>query len=122
MWPGHVRRETQESGQDDERETESEAEAERVIWRRGVRFTQCTIVLAAALEGVRAACVRVGAALASLGLAASSTVRHVWQLCLTYGVLVGAGHSLGNFTPILILPKWFDKRFARATFSRTRQL
>src|SRR6266545_5995551 len=54
--------------------------------------------------------VLVGGALLGLGLVLSGHVREVWQLYLTFGVLVGAGVS-AFYVPLTVLAiKWFDTR------------
>jgi MFS family permease len=63
--------------------------------------------------------VLVGAGLLGLGLVLSSYVQHVWQLYVTFGLLVGAGVST-FYVPLTVLAiKWFaDRRgMAAATVS-----
>ncbi len=51
-----------------------------------------------------------GAGLLGLGLVLSGQVRQVWQLYLTFGVMVGAGVS-AFYVPLTVLAiKWFDRR------------
>ncbi len=51
-----------------------------------------------------------GGVLLGLGLILSSQVREVWQLYVTFGVLVGAGVS-AFYVPLTVLAiKWFDDR------------
>ncbi|HSL52048.1 MAG TPA: MFS transporter [Candidatus Deferrimicrobiaceae bacterium] len=58
--------------------------------------------------------VLVGAALLGLGLVLSSHVQEVWQLYVTFGLLVGAGVS-AFYVPLTVLAiKWFDGRRAMA--------
>jgi MFS family permease len=54
--------------------------------------------------------VLVGAMLLGLGLVLSSYVQHVWQLYVTFGLLVGAGVS-AFYVPLTVLAiKWFEGR------------
>jgi MFS family permease len=54
--------------------------------------------------------VTVGAVLLGLGLVLSSHVQQVWQLYLTFGLLVGAGVST-FYVPLTVLAiKWFEGR------------
>lgn len=54
--------------------------------------------------------VLVGGGMLGLGLVLSGQVREVWQLYLTFGVLVGAGVS-AFYVPLTVLAiKWFDAR------------
>ncbi|HET8578961.1 MAG TPA: MFS transporter [Methylomirabilota bacterium] len=54
--------------------------------------------------------VLVGGGLLGLGLVLSGQVREVWQLYITFGVLVGAGVS-AFYVPLTVLAiKWFDTR------------
>ena len=51
-----------------------------------------------------------GGAVLGLGLVLSSQVREVWQLYVTFGVLVGAGVS-AFYVPLTVLAvRWFDDR------------
>ncbi|KAJ2491351.1 hypothetical protein IWW37_002340 [Coemansia sp. RSA 2050] len=57
----------------------------------------------------------VGGVLMSLGLLLASYSRHVWQLCLTQGVLFGLGVTL-TWIPAASAPSsWFDKSRGLAT-------
>ena len=54
--------------------------------------------------------VLVGAMLLGLGLVLSSYVQHMWQLYVTFGLLVGAGVS-AFYVPLTVLAiKWFEGR------------
>ena len=54
--------------------------------------------------------VMVGAVLLGLGLVLSSYVQQVWQLYVTFGLLVGAGVS-AFYVPLTVLAiKWFEGR------------
>ncbi len=55
-----------------------------------------------------------GGGLLGLGLVLSGQVQEIWQLYLTFGVLVGAGVS-AFYVPLTVLAiKWFDNRRALA--------
>mmetsp|Transcript_84084 Transcript_84084/g.167827 ORF Transcript_84084/g.167827 Transcript_84084/m.167827 type:complete len:480 (-) Transcript_84084:69-1508(-) len=59
----------------------------------------------------------VGGVLASCGFALSAAAVHPWQLCLSYGILVGCGHSLASFAPLSLMSIWFDSRLGLAIAS-----
>eukprot|EP00127_Corallochytrium_limacisporum_P001598 Clim_evm1s69 gene=Clim_evmTU1s69 len=53
-----------------------------------------------------------GGILAALGLLTSSFVTEVWQLYITYGVMIGGGLSMCMYPAMGILVMWFKKKKA----------
>ena len=50
-----------------------------------------------------------------LGLIASTYARTPWQLCLTWGILVGQGFNLAGFVPhSALVSRWFRRRLGAA--------
>ena len=54
----------------------------------------------------------IGAAIVATGMAASAATTSVWQLYLTWSVLVGIGEGLAFFSALLLMTSWFDSRLA----------
>lgn len=63
--------------------------------------------------GYQRTCI-VGALLCSGGLAAAAVSSELWQLYLTYGVMLGIGCSLSLFSGIVIMNRWFQRNLAVA--------
>ena len=63
--------------------------------------------------GSQRAC-QIGGVLAVAGLLLSAACTSVWQLCLTFGIITGLGHSLAFFSPIVLMPRWFNTKLTRA--------
>jgi len=63
--------------------------------------------------GSRACCI-IGGLLVALGLCTSALVENVWQLLLTYSLLVGIGCSLSLFAAVMCIGQWFDRSLAKA--------
>ena len=59
--------------------------------------------------GTRTTCM-LGGVLAGMALALSSLATQAWHLVLTYGLILGVGHSLSLFSGILIVNQIFVKR------------
>ena len=59
--------------------------------------------------GTRTTCM-LGGVLAGMALALSSLATQAWHLVLTYGLILGVGHSLSLFSGILIVNQLFVKR------------
>ena len=75
----------------------------------------CGALSGIALErfGYRKTCI-MGALMASSGMAIASVCTELWQLYLSYGVLLGIGSSLAFFAPIVIINYWFSRRLSLA--------
>ncbi|KAJ1625240.1 major facilitator superfamily domain-containing protein [Pavlovales sp. CCMP2436] len=56
-----------------------------------------------------------GAVLAGLGLFVSAEADALWQLFLSYSLLVGLGHTLALYAGIIVVNQWFNKRQALAS-------
>ena len=67
----------------------------------------------ARLIGLRRCCL-VGAALSGAGQVASAAATRPVHLFLSFGLVVGAGHSLALFSCVVLMPRWFDSRLSRA--------
>ena len=61
------------------------------------------------------ACGSLGALLSGLGLIASSQCQTLWQLYVTYGVMLGVGQSLGLYSGVIACNKWFPENTALAS-------
>jgi OFA family oxalate/formate antiporter-like MFS transporter len=61
------------------------------------------------------ACGSLGALLSGLGLIASSQCTTLWQLYVTYGVMLGVGQSLGLYSGVIACNKWFPENTALAS-------
>ena len=60
-------------------------------------------------------CGSLGALLSGLGLVASSQCQTLWQLYVTYGVVLGVGQSLGLYSGVIACNKWFPENTALAS-------
>jgi OFA family oxalate/formate antiporter-like MFS transporter len=60
-------------------------------------------------------CGSLGALLYGLGLIASSQCRALWQLYVTYGIMLGVGQSLGLYSGVIACNKWFPENTALAS-------
>ena len=60
-------------------------------------------------------CGAIGALLSGLGLIASSQCQTLWQLYVTYGVMLGVGQSLGLYSGVIACNKWFPENTALAS-------
>ena len=60
-------------------------------------------------------CGSAGALLSGLGLIASSQCQTLWQLYVTYGVMLGVGQSLGLYSGVIACNKWFPENTALAS-------
>ena len=60
-------------------------------------------------------CGSLGALLSGLGLIASSQCQTLWQLYVTYGVMLGVGQSLGLYSGVIACNKWFPENTALAS-------
>lgn len=65
-------------------------------------------------------CALAGSLLVGLGFFTSAAVGEVWQLLLTYSVLVGLGCSLALYSTVMCVNRWFDSGLAKAhAFAKT---
>ena len=55
-----------------------------------------------------------GALLCSSGLVLAALSTELWQLFLTYGVLLGTGSSLSLFSALALMNRWFDRNLTLA--------
>ncbi len=62
--------------------------------------------------GYRRTCL-LGAVVSFAGLALSAAATTLWHLYLSYGLLLGVGHSLSFISGVLSVPQWFTTRAAR---------
>mmetsp|Transcript_5605 Transcript_5605/g.14188 ORF Transcript_5605/g.14188 Transcript_5605/m.14188 type:complete len:400 (-) Transcript_5605:24-1223(-) len=60
-------------------------------------------------------CGSLGALLSGLGLIASSQCKTLWQLYVTYGIVLGVGQSLGLYSGVIACNKWFPENTALAS-------
>ena len=60
-------------------------------------------------------CGSLGALLSGLGLVASSQCQTLWQLYVTYGIVLGVGQSLGLYSGVIACNKWFPENTALAS-------
>jgi len=60
-------------------------------------------------------CGSLGALLSGLGLIASSQCQTLWQLYVTYGIVLGVGQSLGLYSGVIACNKWFPENTALAS-------
>ena len=60
-------------------------------------------------------CGALGALLSGLGLIASSQCQTLWQLYVTYGIVLGVGQSLGLYSGVIACNKWFPENTALAS-------
>ena len=63
--------------------------------------------------GYRRTCL-LGAVVASTGMALSAAANSLWQLYLTYGLIVGIGTSMSFMAPIVLMNRWFTRRLAES--------
>ena len=60
-------------------------------------------------------CCLLGGLLAASGLLLSSFATQLWHLHLSYGLLVGFGHSLSLFSGVVLMNRWFSTHKALAS-------
>jgi MFS family permease len=63
--------------------------------------------------GLRRTCAA-GGVLAALGCLLSAFATAPWHLHLTFGLVVGFGHSLAAMAPLILTSLWFDRRMGLA--------
>ena len=55
-----------------------------------------------------------GGLIAAVGLIASGLSRNIWELYLTFGVLIGLGDGVLYIVPVAVISRWFNKKRALA--------